>query len=145
MAEAVDVPPLPALQILPGAIEQRPGSGNVVVPPLLIGHLHRPAVLDTGQLLPFLGKIIPGGFGGLAGQFFAVARLLGGGPRAFLPIARDLGGGLGLLLPIPCSLGLPTGSLRRVAVALGLFSERMGNLLVAGFDHAIRRPNHTAD
>ena len=145
MAEAVDVAPLPAAQIAPGAIEQRPGSGNVVVPPLLVGHLHGPAVLDTGQLLLCLGQIVPGGFGGLAGQFLAVARDLGGGPRAFLPIARDLGGGLGLLLPISCGLGLPTGLLRRVAVALGLFLENFGLALLARLDHAVRRPDRAAD
>ena len=52
MAEAMDVMPLPSAQVGPGAVEQGQGGGDVVLPPLLVGHLHRPPVLEPLELLP---------------------------------------------------------------------------------------------
>ena len=54
MAEAVDVAPLPAAEVGPGAVEQGQGGGDVVLPPLLVGHLDRPPVLEPLELLPLL-------------------------------------------------------------------------------------------
>src|SRR5262249_10154241 len=42
-----------------GAVEQGHGGGHVVVPPLLVSHLHRPPVFDSGQLLPGLPLTVP--------------------------------------------------------------------------------------
>ena len=60
MAEAMDVSPLPAAEVGPGALEQGQGGGDVVLPPLLVGHLHGPPVLEPLELLPLPLGLGPG-------------------------------------------------------------------------------------
>ena len=60
MAEAMDVSPLPAAEVGPGAVEQGQGGGDVVLPPLLVGHLHRPPVFEPLELLPLPLGLGPG-------------------------------------------------------------------------------------
>src|SRR5208283_239841 len=52
MAEAMDVLPLPAAQFGTGAVEQGQRGGDVVLPPLLVGHLDGPPVVEPLELLP---------------------------------------------------------------------------------------------
>ena len=44
--------PLPAAQLGPGTVEQGQRRGDIVVPPFLVGHLHRSAVFRPLELLP---------------------------------------------------------------------------------------------
>src|SRR5262249_42715538 len=60
MAEAMDVAPLPAAEVGPGAVEQAQGGGDVALPPLLVGHLDGPSVFDGGQLLSSPPVPVPG-------------------------------------------------------------------------------------
>ena len=52
MAEAMDITPLPAAEVGPGAVEQGHRDGDVALPPLLVGHLHRSPVLEPLEPLP---------------------------------------------------------------------------------------------
>src|SRR5689334_15894921 len=79
----MDVTPLPAAKVGTSAPEQGQGGRNVVLPPLLVGHLDRPTVVDP---LDFLS--LPIRLGPRLG--LAVAGLLGGAPCLRLTIASFL-------------------------------------------------------
>ena len=81
----MDVAPLPAAEVGPGAVEQGQGGGDVVLPPLLVGHLDRPPVFDPGELLAGL-VASPRPLGGRPGRRLAVARLLGARPGRRLAV-----------------------------------------------------------
>ena len=77
--------PFPAAQVWPGAVEQGQRRGDVVLPPLLVGHLHRPAVLEALELLPRLlrssrpSRRLP--LGGIP-RGFSPSRAVSASPRA---------------------------------------------------------------
>ena len=60
MAEAMDVAPLPPAEVGPGAVEQGQGGGDVVLPPLLVGHLHGPAVLEPRRAASRAARLVLG-------------------------------------------------------------------------------------
>src|SRR5262249_30411207 len=114
MAKAIDITPLPTAEIGTRPVEQGQGSGDVVILPLLVGHLDRPAVLEPFELLP-----LPPGFGARPGLAFACflrafARFLRDRPRGFLGIARPFGEGEQSRLAVTSRQGLLLGLLRCV-------------------------------
>jgi hypothetical protein len=51
MAEAMDITPLPAAEVGPGALQQGYRGGGVVLPPLLMGDFDSTPILESGDLL----------------------------------------------------------------------------------------------
>src|SRR5262249_59104588 len=87
VAEAMDVVPLPPAQVGRRAFEQGHGRGNVVLVPVLVGHLHRQAVLEYGELLARPHFTVTGRLG-------LAPRLLRLAPGGLLAVAGRLGRGL---------------------------------------------------
>ncbi len=83
MAEAMDITPLPAAEVGPGAVEQGQRGGDVVLPPLLVGHLDRSPVLDALDLLTLPLHLSPG-------RRLAVTSFLRESPRFRFPVAGPL-------------------------------------------------------
>ncbi len=101
MAEAPDVAPLPPAQVGPGPVEQGQRGAEVGLPPLLVGDLHGPSILEPGDLLAEL-------LGGGPGLRLAISGPLGGRTRGLFAIPRRLGGRAGRGLAVACSgRGIP--------------------------------------
>ncbi len=98
MAEAMDVSPLPAAEVGPGAVEQGQRGGDVVLPPLLVGHLDGPPIVEPLEFLP-----LPLGLGpGLLLRDARARGRVGLASGAVRQVSLLFGFGLGGLRRIPC-------------------------------------------
>ena len=81
MAQPMDVVPFPAAQLGLRACQQGECLGDVVVQPFLVGHLHRPAMLDARESPPRLLFGISRGLGVLPCLFLAFVSRFGALPE----------------------------------------------------------------